>query len=121
MYDRNKINNLARYIDAVLQETLHTRDEIVCVLWGGEGREIGKNSISLDINSFWAFAENYCWDNDEWASGPPYPMALVSNGGWWIEATEYDCRTDLRFMEKPKVKPAKLFIGTDGNLCDMEA
>ena len=48
-------------------------------------------------------------------------MALVSNGGWWIEATEYDSRTGLRFMGKPKVKPAKLFIGTDGNLFDMEA
>ena len=121
MYDRDKFTNLRQLIDAILIATGHSSEEIVCVLWGGKNGEIGQDSISLDIQSFWNFADNYTWDNSEWCSGPPYPLALVSNGEWWIEATEYDSRTNLRFMEKPKVKSAKLCIGEDGKLYDMEA
>ena len=119
MYNRDDIFNLAELVDAVLKENNHTRDEIVCILWGGTYGVIGEGSISIDLKSFWRFADNFCWDDDDWCSGPPYPLALVSDGGWWIEATEYDSRTSLRFVEKPKVKPPKLCIGTDGKLYDL--
>ena len=119
--DRNEFENLVEYIDAILLEHNHKREEIVCVLWGGEQGTIGASSISVDLKSFWRFAENYDWDNDEWASGPPHPLALLSGNGWWIEATDYDSRTSLAYLEEPKVKQPKLRIGDDGKLYDLEA
>lgn len=119
--DRNEFDNLVEYIDAILLEHNHKREEIVCVLWGGEQGTIGTSSISLELKSFWRFAESYEWDNDVWASGPPHPLALLSGKGWWIEATEYDSRTSLAYFEEPKVKAAKLCIGENGELYDLEA
>lgn len=116
--NKNKIEWLGEQIDAVLKEHSHTRDEIVCVLWGGGDDEITNRSISLNLKSFWKFAENTSWDRVDWVSGPPYPLALLSGKGWWIASTEYDSRTYLTFFEEPKVKPPLLSINEYGNLYD---
>ena len=112
--------NLARYIDDVLKGNNHTREEIVCVLWGSGYDSIKRDALSLYVESFWNYAEATNWDPDVWASGPHFPLALVSGKGWWIESTEYDSRTSLRFCEEPKVKPAKICINENGGFYDTE-
>lgn len=113
----NTIECLSTEIDALLKENNHTRDEIVCVLWGGDCG-IDNKSLSIDLKSFWKFAEENTWDRDEWVSGPPYPLALLSGNGWWIAATEYDSRTYLEFFEEPKIKAPLVSISEYGTLYD---
>lgn len=112
--------NLARYIDFVLKDNHHTREEIVCVLWGSDCDFIMSNALSLDVGSFWKYAEDTNWDSSEWSSGPHFPLALLSGKGWWIESTEYDSRTSLRFCEEPKAKPAKICINGNGGFYEKE-
>lgn len=118
MYNRDDIFNLAELVDAVLQENNHTRDEIVCILWGDNSND-WRRAISLDLDSFWDYAEHTDWD-DSWTTGPHYPLAMISQKGWWIESTEYDSRTSLRFCEEPKAKAAKIAINNDGQFYDKE-
>lgn len=115
MAERNKFTNLAQYIDAVLEENGHSRKEIVCILWDCED-VLNNNAISIDVDSFWRYAAATNWDNEDWASGPHYPLALLCGKGWWIESTEYDSRTSLRFLEEPKMKNFYLGITEDGRL-----
>ena len=108
------------YIDDVLKGYNHTREEIVCVLWGSGYDSIKIDALSLDVESFWNYAEATNWDPDVLVSGPHFPLALLSGKGWWIESTEYDSRTSLRFCEEPKAKPAKVCINENGGFYDKE-
>jgi len=113
--------NLGRAIDNLLKNNGHSREEIVCVLWGDD--DIGNEpdtALSIDVQSFWKYADATEWDNDVWVSGPHYPMWLLSGGEWWIEATEYDCRTGIRFMSKPKEKQARIGINERGCFSQLE-
>lgn len=47
-------------------------------------------------------------------------MWLLSGGEWWLEATEYDCRTGIRFMSKPKEKQARIGINERGCFFQLE-
>ena len=113
----NTIECLSKEIDALLKANNHTRDEIVCVLWGGDSGKDNK-SLSIDLRSFWEFAEYNTWNREEWVSGPPYPLALLSGRGWWIASKEYDSRTYLEFFEEPKTKLPLVSISKYGSLYD---
>jgi hypothetical protein len=94
--------NLAEQIDELLKLHGHKREDIVCVLWGESF--VCEADLSLDVESFWKYAEKMTYDHEiEWASGPNYPMQLLSGKGWWIETTEYDSQTNLGYFEEPKV------------------
>lgn len=107
--------NLAKKIDELLESKGHKRCDIVCVLWG---ERVGYEAdLSLDLESFWEYAERMNYDHEtEWASGPNYPMQLLSGNGWWIETTEYDCQTNIGYFEEPKVKPITNSISKDGTI-----
>ena len=105
--------NLAHEIDRILGVHGHNRDDIVCVLWGTNGSY--EADLSLDLKSFWAYAENMTYDHaTEWASGPNYPMQLLSGKGWWIETTEYDSQTNIGYFEEPKIKDVTNSINENG-------
>ena len=97
--------NFGQKIDALLKGNGHTRDEIVCVLWGDSDLfDMPEDALSIDVESFWKYADETVWEDDEWVSGPHYPLWLLSDGEWWLEATTYDSRTDMKFVIKPKQK-----------------
>lgn len=115
------IENLGQKIDALLKNNGHTRDEIVCVLWGDDHLSIdAETALSIDVSSFWKYADETVWESDEWATGPHYPLWLLSGEEWWLESTEYDCRTNMKFVSKPKGKPARIGITERGSFFELE-
>ena len=113
MQQETDVENLFDEIEKVLSSHGHSKDDIVCVLWGDGTKS---PDISIEIGSFWTYAKNTDWDRNEWVSGPHFPMALLSGRGWWIEVSEYDCRTFLSYREEPKVELPLLSITEDGKL-----
>ncbi|MBO6031836.1 MAG: hypothetical protein J6Q22_10385 [Prevotella sp.] len=111
--------NLLAWVDDILNENHHVRDDIVCVLWG-RGESIDANALSLDVVSFWEYAANTNCDRSDWVSGPHYPLVLLSGNGWWIESTEYDSRTNFRFVEEPTIKPSSICIDKNGEFYEKE-
>ena len=107
------VENLFDEIEKVLSRHGHSKDDIVCVLWG-DGTE--SPDISIDVGSFWKYAKNTEWDREVWVSGPHFPLALLSGRGWWIEVSEYDSRTFLAYREEPKAELPLLSITEDGKL-----
>ena len=113
--------NLGHKIDDILKENGHSRDEIVCVLWGDPYNcTNSETALSIDVESFWEYADCTEWDDDEWASGPHYPLWILSADEWWLEATEYDCRTNVKFVTKPKLKKTIIKITELGSFRELE-
>ena len=105
---------LAKEIDQLLAQQGHTRDDIICVLWG-EQTSSSEADLSIDLESFWKYAENMTYDYEiDWVTGPNYPMYLLSGKGWWIETGEYDSRTFLVYQEEPKFKAVTNSISENG-------
>ena len=108
-----EIENLLDEIEKVLSRHGHSKDDIVCVLWGDNNLT---PDISIGLDSFWEYAKNTDWDRSKWSSGPHYPMALLSGKGWWIEVVEYDSRTFLAYMEEPKCVEAMVDLSPCGKI-----
>jgi len=115
MQQDTDVENLLDEIEKVLSRHGHSKDDIVCVLWGDDAYD-GTPDISIDLESFWKYAKNTDWDRNIWVSGPHFPMALLSGKGWWIEVVDYDSRTFLAYKEEPKTKQPTLSISEDGKL-----
>ena len=113
------IENLFAEIEKVLSRHGHSKEDIVCVLWGDDDCDVTPD-ISIGLGSFWEYAKNTNWDRNIWRSGPHFPMALLSGKGWWIEVVEYDSRTFLAYREEPKVKRPVLRLSENGNLKSIE-
>ena len=115
MQQDTEVENLFDEIEKVLSRHGHSKEDIICVLWGDDVSD-GTPDISIDLESFWEYAKTATWDRNVWVSGPHYPMALLSGKGWWIEVAQYDCRTFLAYKEEPAIKQPVLSISKDGKL-----
>lgn len=106
--------NLAEEIDTLLNRFGHKREDIICVLWGTD-RLSEQPDLSIDLESFWKYAEEASWDYEiDWATGPHYPMHLLSGKGWWLEVSEYDSKTSLIYQEELKPKSPTNSLSVDG-------
>ena len=106
---------LSDMIDQLLSENGKSRNDIICIRWGSAYRT-HERCLSIGLESFWEYAENTVFDYAKWATVPHYPLHLLSGKGWWIESTEYDSRTSLKYMEEPKPIPAANDISIHGEI-----
>ena len=115
MQQDTDVENLFDEIEKVLSRHGHSKEDIVCVLWGDDDCDVTPD-ISIGLGSFWEYAKNTNWDRNIWRSGPHFPMALLSGKGWWIEVVEYDSRTFLAYKEEPKCVKATAGLSLYGKI-----